>query len=292
MSKVKGFLFLFFALIVIGGGYVYLTIKIETPPRANFSTATNADYYAKPLGENIQCFERTSAVAPISQNTFRLLVWNMHKGQDQGWQTALSEFAEDRDFLLLQEISENMSLPAEISARFSTALYVSAFRYRGELSGVGALTPFIPQTYCVGASTEPWIRIPKVGNAMIFPLENSESLLVINVHLVNFEWYPTYYKRQLEAMLALAAAHRGPIILSGDFNSWNQGRLTFLRETAQQYQLTEATFQPDYRLRFFGHPLDWVFVRGLKVVQATTVETDSSDHNPLLLELKLLTAPQ
>lgn len=189
--------------------------------------------------------------------------------------------------MLLQEATGIPALYALNSAQFPTVLYTSAFEYLHQQSGVALFSRFMPQQYCAGAVVEPWIQIPKVANAMRFPLANQQSLLLVNVHLVNFELNPTHYVQQLRAMMNLIDKHRGPIILAGDFNAWNGWRSRVIAKLVQQYQLQEVHFQPDERLRFLGYPLDFVFVRGLKVWQATTLKTESSDHNPLLLDVGL-----
>ncbi|WP_040976169.1 endonuclease/exonuclease/phosphatase family protein [Necropsobacter massiliensis] len=288
MSRIKTVFLALLLLIVAGVAYWFYSIEIYPTPKINFSSAAAMNYRPIALQDNVQCAAATGAVAPIEQNTFGVLVWNIHKGQDQGWQRAVRQFAQGKDFVLLQEVTERQNITGLFSGQFSTALYVTAFAYLGQQSGVNSLSRFTPQIYCAGASVEPWIRIPKVGNAMRFPLADGRHLLTVNLHLVNFELNPTYYYRQLTDMMALIAQHQGPIILAGDFNSWNDRRLALIRRLAAQYQLQQVNFTPDHRLRFFGNPLDWVFVRGFNILQATTLQTSSSDHHPLLLELELL----
>lgn len=292
MSRVKT---LFVTLLLLlSGAVAYWFYSVEIYPSANvvFSAAGASDYQPESLSPDIQCAATNRAVTPIRQDKFGLLVWNIHKGQDHGWQAAVQQFAQDKDFVLLQEVTDRQHIADLFSHQFSTALYVSAFAYLGRQSGVSSLSRFTPQTYCAGSSVEPWIRIPKVGNAMLFPLADGRRLLTVNLHLVNFELNPTYYYRQLRAMMALIARHQGPIILAGDFNSWNGRRLALIRRLTAQYRLQEVQFSPDHRLRFFGYPLDWVFVRGFKTLRATTLQTGSSDHNPLLLELELIKPPR
>ncbi len=288
MSRIKTVFLALLLLLSAAVAYWFYSIEIYPTPKINFSTVDTMSYRPLSWQENVQCATATGAVAPIEQDRFGVLVWNIHKGQDQGWQNAIQQFAQDKDFVLLQEVTDRQNIAHLFSDEFSTALYVTAFAYLGQQSGVNSLSRFVPQTYCAGASVEPWIRIPKVGNAMRFPLADGRYLLTVNLHLVNFELNPTYYYRQLTDMMALIAQHQGPIILAGDFNSWNGRRLALIRQLVAQYQLQEIRFTPDHRLRFFGNPLDWVFVRGFKTIQATTLQTSSSDHNPLLLELELI----
>jgi len=216
-----------------------------------------------------------------------LLVWNLHKGQDAGWQEALNRLAQGRDLLLLQEVLNTQELAAQYSSRFPTALYASAFAYLQQQSGVEILSQFAPYFYCAGAKSEPWIRIPKVGAAMSLPLSNGQALLLVNVHLINFEINPTTYEEQLRTLMQLVSQHQGPLVLSGDFNSWNGYRAQIIRKAINEFGLEEVSFAQDHRLRFLGNPLDHIFVRGLNVLNATTEPTESSDHAPLLLDLEL-----
>ena len=46
-------------------------------------------------------------------------------------------------------------------------------------------------------------------------------------------------------------------------------------------------YDEDHRKLAFGKPLDHIYVRGLQVIDATTFRVDSSDHNPMLVRLRL-----
>jgi endonuclease/exonuclease/phosphatase (EEP) superfamily protein YafD len=48
-------------------------------------------------------------------------------------------------------------------------------------------------------------------------------------------------------------------------------------------------FDEDHRKRVFGQPLDHIYVRGLEVLEATTRDVDSSDHNPMSARLHIYT---
>ena len=45
---------------------------------------------------------------------------------------------------------------------------------------------------------------------MSFPLEKGDSLLLINVHLINFEWRISAYQTQLEQIFSFVENHQGP----------------------------------------------------------------------------------
>jgi len=105
--------------------------------------------------------------------------------------------------------------------------------------------------------------------------------------LINFEWGISAYQTQLEQLFSFVENHQGPIIISGDFNAWNEHRLNLVNNLMQKYGLDAVTLSQDERLRFLGYPLDYIFTRGVKVVSATSEVVTSSDHNPLLVEFEL-----
>ena len=274
-------------LVAAIGGYLLYSITIFSPVNIHFSTTPNLTYHPIKKQDELICYQAEQPLPKITQKTFRLLVWNLHKGQDAGWQQALNRLAQGRDLLLLQEVLNTQELAAQYSSRFPTALYASAFAYLQQQSGVEILSQFAPHFYCAGAKSEPWIRIPKVGAAMSLPLSHGQALLLVNVHLINFEINPTAYEAQLRTLMQLVSQHQGPLVLSGDFNSWNGYRAQIIRKVINEFGLEEVSFAQDHRLRFLGNPLDHVFVRGLNVLNATTEPTESSDHAPLLLEVEL-----
>lgn len=286
MTKLKLFFLFLFIIIVSLFGVVISHINIYQPVKIYFS-GLEQEYERAHIIDEIQCFQLDTIADPISQKIFRLLIWNIHKGEDPNWLGTLKELVKNKDVVLLQEMTNKQNIERQFSSQYPTALYVSAFSFLDQMSGVGILSRFIPEKYCGGSRVEPIIRIPKVGSAVLFPLENQQSLLIINLHLVNFEINPTNYQAQLEQMLQLVNKHEGPIILAGDFNSWNKWRLSIIQELVDKYNLKEVIFKDDYRLKFLGNPLDFIFIRGFSVKQAVIEKTESSDHNPLLIELEL-----
>ena len=289
MFRKHAFKFLAFLIFLIAAitGYLFYSLTIFSPVNIHFSTTPNLTYHPIKKQDELICYQADQAPREITQKTFRLLVWNLHKGQDAGWQEALNRLAQGRDILLLQEVLNTQGLAAQYSLRFPTALYASAFAYLQQQSGVEILSQFAPHFYCAGSKSEPWIRIPKVGAAMSLPLPNGQALLLVNVHLINFEINPTSYEEQLRTLMQLISQHQGPLVLSGDFNSWNGYRAQIIRKVINEFDLEEVSFAQDHRLRFLGNPLDHIFVRGLNVLNATTEPTESSDHAPLLLEVEL-----
>ena len=282
MKQINRFLKIGLVLAILGAGYFFtnLTIFDRTLIQLNMSQKTSYIPFEKRL--NMQCDKADNLVPKLAASRFHLITWNVHKGQDTGWQEDLERLSKQADFVLLQEATQHQNL-----STFSTALFVSSFSFNELLSGVKTFTQTQPEWYCGGGVAEPIIQIPKVASVMNLPLEKGNSLLLINVHLINFEWGISAYQAQLEQLFYFIENHQGPIIMAGDFNAWNEERLNLVNNLIKKYGLDSVALSQDERVRFLGYPLDYIFTRGVKVVSATSEVVTSSDHNPLLMTFEL-----
>jgi endonuclease/exonuclease/phosphatase (EEP) superfamily protein YafD len=120
--------------------------------------------------------------------------------------------------------------------------------------------------------------------------------------LLNFErWSLKKITHQLEDLKAIMAAHSGPILMAGDFNTWNQKRLALVKNITDAVQLKEITDLPEGRRtgsmnsdvwnKILGIdktlPLDRVFFVDFKPIAARILNFKSSDHAPILIQLAL-----
>ena len=95
------------------------------------------------------------------------------------------------------------------------------------------------------------------------------------------------FETQVKALEPLLNRHIGPLIVAGDFNTWSNNRSRSLNEFMAKHQLLPVTFEPDQRTQFWNLPLDHVYLRDLDLVEASTIEVQSSDHNPLLITVEV-----
>ena len=254
MKRIYRFLAVGLLLVVLATGYFFINLTIFDRTFIQLNTSQKLSYIPFKKGLNMQCDKASDLVPKLTGSRFHLITWNVHKGQDKGWQEDLARLSNQADFVLLQEETQHQTQP---------------------------------EWYCGGGVAEPLIQIPKVVSIMSFPLEKGDSLLLINVHLINFEWGISAYQAQLEQIFSLVENHQGPIIMSGDFNAWNEERLNLVNNLMKKYGLDSVALSQDERVRFLGYPLDYIFTRGVKVVSATSEVVTSSDHNPLLVEFEL-----
>ena len=282
MKQINRFLKIGLVLAILGAGYFFTNLTIFDRTLIQLNTSQKTSYIPFENKLNMQCDKADDLVPKLAASRFHLITWNVHKGQDTGWQEDLERLSKQADFVLLQEATQHQNLSI-----FSTALFVSSFSFKDLLSGVKTFTQTQPEWYCGGGVAEPIIQIPKVASIMNLPLEKGNSLLIINVHLINFEWGISAYQAQLEQLFSFVENHQGPIIMAGDFNAWNEERLNLVNNLIKKYGLNSVALSQDERVRFLGYPLDYIFMRGVKVVSATSEVVTSSDHNPLLMEFEL-----
>lgn len=231
----------------------------------------------------------TAGAAPaLDPRELRVLTWNLHKQDDAGWDRDLTHFLAGADVALLQEAVLRDDLRAILAVRGLRYTMASAFIYRDLDHGVVTAATVPPLAVCAERAVEPLIRIPKTALIAWYALAGrTETLAVVNVHAVNFSLLQAPYEQQFAALVRPLVAHRGPIVFAGDFNTWSDARLAVLRATADALGLTAIAFEPDLRTRFFGQQVDHVMVRGLELVSATTTAVESSDHNPVVVTLRV-----
>ena len=233
-----------------------------------------------------------------------VVVWNAQKGHHPQFSEDLRNLLEQEkpDIVFLQEARADLIEPQAMGGYFA-----EGWRYPwpgGDTIGVLTLSraapvriESVPTRY-----RELGVIAPKVSLVTEYRLPTGENLLAVNVHLLNFErWSVKKIHRQLENLKAIMAAHSGPILMAGDFNTWNQKRLDLVKQITAAVQLTEVADFPrgrttgDTKSEFWNGvfgvekdlPLDRVFFSGFTPRSARVLGYDTSDHKPMLVKLTL-----
>ncbi|MBT8079868.1 MAG: endonuclease/exonuclease/phosphatase family protein [Gammaproteobacteria bacterium] len=217
----------------------------------------------------------------------RLLNWNIQKNQARNWQDDYHSYVAETDLILIQEIAlRDDSASDLLQTRFLS--FTPGYRRAGEVTGVMTLSSIEPLTRCSFVNFEPVLKTPKTTNITEFALHaTDETLVVVNLHAVNFSLGLGAFRRQFEQIGRALREHSGPIILSGDFNTWRKKRLMIVAELADALQLTAVEFDNDLRKRAFGNYLDHIYIRGLSAVESATRAVETSDHNPMSVFLSM-----
>ena len=228
-----------------------------------------------------------SAQGELDSGDIRMVTWNIQKGGDPQWTTDLATFQGDPDLMVLQEAPLNSNAWDVVSADQYHS-FSPGYRTSRSLTGVMTVSAVKPLTQCNFVSVEPWLRSPKATVITEYGLTNTDqTLVVVNIHAMNFTLGAHDFRMQIRRALSALNNHAGPILLSGDFNTWNGKRSETLNEMTDSLGLKKLEYDEDHRKRFLGQPLDHIYIRGLKVLEATTGKVDSSDHSPMSARLSL-----
>lgn len=117
--------------------------------------------------------------------------------------------------------------------------------------------------------------------------DDGSHVTVVNIHAINFVLHG-YYRKELLRLVERIRDIEGPMILCGDFNSWNKKRYITMMEFVKELGLEEVAFDTGKHIKSFNRqPLDYVFYRGLSIVSQKVLDIPTvSDHNPLIVMFK------
>lgn len=217
-----------------------------------------------------------------------LLNWNIAKGKHKGWEQDFSALCKEVDIALLQEAKLEYDMPSLFNEHCCWS-FAPGFTRPDHSTGVMTLSVAETVNRSLHSHREPWTRIPKAALISEYKLaDNDFTLMVANVHAINFTAGVRSFKRQLYGLLDELLHHHGPIIFAGDFNTWRRKRLSIVDDIIQILGLEVVKFASDNRKQAFGMALDHVFVRGLTGKTSEVQSVYSSDHNPMIVSLALV----
>lgn len=216
------------------------------------------------------------------------LVWNICKAQYKNWLTDFDTLSADRNLVLLQEAVTNA--PSDDLFNINEHReWVMAGSYHHPTSGVitgvktGCVAKALRHVAHRSKYSEPLVKTQKLLLETHYSLRGSKDvLLVLNMHGINFVTIDKFAD-QVEQVSAALEAHTGPVILAGDFNTWNRTRLTHFQQRASEAGLVEASMTRNSKLRHLNKHLDHVFYRGLNLQSIESLaHIKSSDHVPII----------
>lgn len=222
-----------------------------------------------------------------------ILVWNLHKGEDDTFSTDFFELAFKKDLILGQEMLLS-PLMKMVFGSYPHYLFSSAtsFYVGKELTRTGVTTasPVSPTAvdFVRTKTLEPIVNSPKVTLVSRYPIRNTSKILtVVNIHGINFVDNSSY-RSEINRIYEAIKNYPAPLIFAGDFNSWNEERNLVLADLQKKLKLRAANFFPDHRFRFNKHPLDHFFYTDdLRIIEAKVEDFyQGSDHKPLELTLE------
>lgn len=216
---------------------------------------------------------------------FGLLCWNVQK-RNLGYRfnRFLSELLERYriELLAFQEVKLNPFAASPLSDfHFSCAPNI---RFLSHVYGVlnGSCIPEKDSFSLLSSHREGMIQTRKSAIFSTYALHNGETLLLVNLHAINFRTAKVY-RKEIDIIFDAMRHHQGAMIVTGDFNSWNKQRMEHLLKLSVALKLQNIEIGHGHLVKsFMNHKLDHIFYRGLQLIESYALDVDNlSDHNAL-----------
>lgn len=278
-----------YCAVLLLAGCVSIPVTHFTVEQNGYICSVNGEC----LCENAELPDRYIDVAATEQGLdperIVLLNWNSHKETGQQWLQQLEHLLSGADLLTLQEGVLTAELRDLLSNDFGDSwIFANAFTQSGAHTGVLTASRVQPDFFCSFRVAEPVLVVPKTTLISRYPVAGAtELLLLVNMHMVNFSVATRAYREQLTKAFNLIRQHRGPLIITGDFNSWSDERQRILQQFADALGADTVQFPADNRTTFFGHVVDHVFYRGLEPIESVALSETVSDHNPMRVSFRV-----
>lgn len=220
---------------------------------------------------------------------FDIFVWNVFKGQRAtAFEKDFCELGHGKDFILLQEAIVDERMPQIWRKDFAPYQWnlAQSFHYKKDLTSTGVAigSRMRPQSvdFIRAKTRELFWFTPKLTLFSEYDFAGQKVLMVCT-HMLNFVTLGAFTESLYEIAQKIST-FAGPVVLAGDFNTWNFKRYTVMKSIFHDLQLEHLDLDNDGRLL----KLDHVFVRGFEVLKAQVHHTvSSSDHYPLEIRLKI-----
>lgn len=232
----------------------------------------------------------------------RVVSWNVHKCRHPRLGEQLRALAGERSphVFALQESRARLDVPAGYGGHHARS-FRRPFARHGEGVMTLALSAADHAVRMRSSQRELFVFTPKAALMTSYRLLNRPGhLTVVNVHGLNFDPTGKQLGRQLDELHDAVEQLDGPLLVCGDFNTWNDARFDVVARAMCRLDLAEiAPDVPGGRKGRAGDKriervlgldrrlhLDRLFARGFVQRRAAWLDAfDASDHVPLFAEL-------
>jgi len=253
------------------------------------------------LGVCAGCQTTAADKSSVAQ-TFRVMTFNIHHGEGGDGKVDLARIAalverEHVDLVALQEVDKGVQrtarrdLPAELATLTGmTCVFSNNFHYQGGEYGNAVLTRF-PVLSATNLHYQMLQTNEQRGLLQLCLNVQGQKLVFMNTH-IDFRRDDTERLLNVREIQSVMARYAGiPTVLCGDFNDTPQSRMhqrlseTFDDSWERAGQGPGWTYPADQPRR----RIDYVWLSRaapLEVVGARVLESDASDHRPLVVEFR------
>jgi endonuclease/exonuclease/phosphatase (EEP) superfamily protein YafD len=225
--------------------------------------------------------------APASPSQFSFVSWNIYKYKNAPALTDLVSLSQTADVIFVQEAMHTTELEAELTKKinFSFNFFKSFCTKENAATGVMTLSRYqlTNNVNLVSPDNEPLTGTPKVSGYSLIDVPGIGFVHLINTHGLNFNM-GSKFENQITNITEFIKKLNGPVIWSGDFNTWSKARKQFLDTKTASIQLTHQPPTNDKR----NQQLDHIYTRNLDALSVLVLsDIKSSDHAPIKAVFKI-----
>lgn len=216
---------------------------------------------------------------------FSILCWNVHKNNDNfSFKNYIEEFIARKpvDFFVFQE--------ADFKHNIELNLPGLTFNAAANLEKGSSFYGVLTASKCKTMYSKPFLSHGKeliLGPRKSLLLtrhsfEDGSTLLILNLHAINFRENRHYYK-EIDKIIKIIDDYEGAMLIAGDFNSWNKNRMKLLHTKMEDLNFTPVPFSKSDKVKsFMKNHLDFIFYRGIELLEHSIERNHHlSDHHPL-----------
>lgn len=219
---------------------------------------------------------------------FGVLSWNVYKKTlNKKFQPLIHRLLHENpaDVVLLQEAKVQKDFVQSLIPGYS---YVCAPNIETKKNYFGVLNlcdvKSLESGRILSSVKEPLLKTHKSTLINLHKLSNDQTLLVANIHAINF-LTNKHYANELNILFDILLKHNGPMIIAGDFNNWNLTRTRILQRLTDGLKLHPVAMNSYHQSQiksFLSYQIDHIFYRDLHLIEAKTLNTGRfSDHIPI-----------
>ena len=119
---------------------------------------------------------------------------------------------------------------------------------------------------------------------------DGQEIVVVNIHAINFKSNRVYeYEFEKIKEFICLDKYKHPIIIAGDFNTWNRKRVKLIKDFCREFNFKIAFLdEPNLIKSFQNNHLDFILYRGIRLDSACVLDCKKiSDHNPIIARFRL-----
>lgn len=214
-----------------------------------------------------------------STNQLTVTTWNVYKYGKQGVFNDIRKLYQQSDLLLIQEAVHTPAWEKVFVSYMPNMNWVmyKSFCQNSNTDATGVLigtkAPLAYPKTLLSPGTEPILNTHKASGVGYLQIQN-KNILIVNTHALNFN-LGTDFENHIDQIIQVIRNHAGPVVWGGDFNTWNDSRMSYLLSETKKIGLYQALPHNDNRFL----KLDHVFYRGLSHQGTTILEKTTSDHD-------------